>query len=455
MQSLNSHFADWMTSLRLEDIPDDVIHSTKLRILDTIGLMYAGATLPVGRSVFEAMVDESRPGASTVVGFNAKASPAEAAMVNGACATILEFDDTHVETAIHVSSPIVTAALAAGEAAGVTGEDLVVAVAAATELSCRLGIVAPGEFHRNAFHPTGVIGAFAATYAAGRLLKLDARRMSNAIGVVGSQASGLTASWLDGTDAKSMHGGWSAHCGVVSSRLALKGVTGPDLVYEGPLGLYRSHVQQPAEPLRFERARDGLGADWESRTVAFKTYPTGCVIHGFVDAALDLLREHAFDTADIADILCPIPEYMIGLVAEPVELKLNPASAWQCRVSLHWSVAEALVLGRLDRHAFNLQHPRVDEIRALAHKIRHERDPSRTNRREWPGHIIITMKDGRVFEKIVPHCLGSRENPHSDQDIIGKFLFNVSDSLSDDSARRLADKVLGLNRDAPVRSLLP
>lgn len=455
MQSLNSYLADWMSSLTLDDIPEDVIHSTRLRILDTLGLMHAGAAVPLGRSVFEAMTGEGGAGPSTVVGFKSTANPATAALVNGTCATILEFDDTHVETAIHVSSPVVATALAIGEAHGAKGADLITAVAGAVELACRLGIVAPGEFHRNAFHPTGVIGAFSATYAASRLLGLGAGETANAIGVVGSQASGLMASWLDGTDAKSMHGGWSAHCGVVSAKLASRGVTGPDLVFEGPLGLFRSHVQQPTAPFTYERARDGLGREWESRTVAFKTYPTGCVIHGFVDAALAIIKEHPLQPDDVADILCPIPDYMIGLVAEPVELKLNPASAWQCRVSLHWSVAEAMVLGRLDRHAFDLQHPRVGEIRALAQKIRHQSDPQHTDRRVWPGHLIVRMKDGRTFEEFVPHCLGTGENLHADEDILDKFIFNVSDSLSRDEAQRFAATILNLGRDASVAGLLP
>ena len=453
-QSLSSHLADWSSSLTLDDIPDDVVHSTKLRILDTVGLMYAGATLPVGRSVFEAMVEEGSAGSSSVVGFKTKASPEVAAMVNGACATILEFDDTHIETAIHVSSPVVAAALAAGEACGVNGSELIVAVAAATELSCRLGLVAPGEFHRNAFHPTGVIGAFGAAYAAGRLFGLNAQQMANAIGVAGSQASGLTASWVDGTDTKSMHGGWSAHCGIVSSKLASKGITGPDLVFEGPLGLFRSHVQQPVVALDYERARKGLGEDWESRSVAFKSYPTGGFNQGYVDAAFAILREQPLRPEDIAEIICPIPEYIVGLVAEPVEQKLAPASSWQCRVSLPWTLAETIVLGRLDRHAFNLQHPRVDEIRALAQKIRHKIDPTLVDRRAWPGHVIIRMKDGTTHEKFVPHCLGSRENPHSDRDIVDKFMFNVSDQLGAESARRLSTAILGLDLGASVRGVL-
>ncbi|MCC7426277.1 MAG: MmgE/PrpD family protein [Alphaproteobacteria bacterium] len=454
MTSLNATLAGWTSTLACEALPEDVLHDTKLRIADTIGLMHAGAATRFGRSVAGAMLDGAGAGPSTAVGTGRKAPPDLAAIVNGAAAHVLEFDDTHVETAIHVSSPVVAAVLAIAEARGASGRDIVAAVAAGNEVTCRLGIVAPGALHRNAYHPTAVFGAFGAVHAAGKLLGLDATRIAYATGIVGSQSAGLMAAWTDGTDAKSMHPGWSAHCGIMSARLAAGGVTGPDLVFEGPFGFFRSHVQNPTAPFDYARAAAALGQTWESRSIAFKPYPAGHFVHAFVDALLAILAKHPLRPEEIARIHCPIADFMVPLVAEPVEKKLAPATSWHCRVSLHWSLAEAMVLGKLDRHAYDLEHPRVAEIRALARKVSHEIDATQTNRRIWRGHVIVTTTDGRVFEHIEHHNRGSAENPLSEADLRAKFASNVSDSYAAAEASALFDRILRLESQPSAAGLL-
>lgn len=454
MPSLNARLAQWTHALTFSEIPADVAHATKLRIADTIGLMFAGRATPFGFAVQRAVLESAASGPSRVAGAATSTQPEVAALVNGACAHVLEFDDTHIETAIHVSSSVVSAALAMAEAQGASGSDLLAAVAAANEVTCRLGVVAPGDFHKNAFHPTGVFGAFGSAHAAARLFGLGTKGIADAVGIVGSQAAGLMAAWTDGTEAKSMHPGWSAHCGIMSARLARAGVSGPDLVFEGPLGLFRSHVQNPAKPLDFDRAQAKLGNVWESRTIAFKPYPSGHLIHAFIDAALAIVAKNPLRPEDIAEIICPIADHMVPLVCEPVEKKLNPATTWHCRVSLHWSLGEALVLGRLDRHAYDLDHPRADDIRRLARKVRHEVDPRLQDRRTWSGHVIIKTADGRTFEHIEPQNRGSPANPLSDDDLKRKFVDNVSDAYSRDAASRLFDTIMNIEKLPSVVGLL-
>lgn len=454
MPSLNAALAQWTYALSSKDIPPDVAHSTKLRIADTIGLMFAGRATPFGYAVSRAMLESAAGGQSSVAGAGVSAPPEVAAIINGACAHALEFDDTHVETAIHVSSSAVSAALAVAEARDASGSEFLLAVAAANEVTCRLGLVAPGEFHKNAFHPTGVFGAFGAAHCAGRLFGLDARGIAHAVGIVGSQAAGLMAAWTDGTESKSMHPGWSAHCGIISARLAAAGVSGPDLVFEGPLGLFRSHIQNATVSVDFERARTGLGTDWESRTIAFKPYPAGHLIHAFIDATFAILADNPLRPEDIDEIICPIADHMVPLVCEPVEKKLNPATTWHCRVSLHWSLAEAIVVGRLDRRAYDLNHPRVDEIRNLSRKVRHQVDPRLQDRRAWSGHVIIKTKDGRTFEHVEQHNRGSADNPISDEDLRRKFLDNVSDAYSRENALRLFDRLMCVDELESVAELL-
>src|SRR5688572_32090715 len=99
-------------------------------------------------------------GPSRVFGTGERTGAAAAAFANAACAQALEFDDTHNESIVHMSSPSVAAALALSEARPISGRDAIVAIALGNEVACRVGVVAPGQFHRRGFHPTGLFSPF-------------------------------------------------------------------------------------------------------------------------------------------------------------------------------------------------------------------------------------------------------------------------------------------------------
>src|SRR5579862_6397799 len=154
-----------------------------------------------------------------------------AAFVNGACSQALEYDDTHNESIVHMSSPSVAAALAlaeySGAAAPVSGRDLILAIAIGNEISCRVGSVSPGQFHRLGFHPSGLFAPFGVTYLAGKLLGLDAGALARAAGICGSFAAGILECWVDGTQPKFLHPGWAAQSGITAAFLGRAGKTGP------------------------------------------------------------------------------------------------------------------------------------------------------------------------------------------------------------------------------------
>src|SRR5579871_6463170 len=177
-----------MLTLRLEDLPEDVVESTKLHILDTIGLALASSVLDYGRAVRESALEMAGSiGTARILGFGDPVPPMFAALANGALAEGFLYDDTHNETLIHVSAPIVATAFALGEHTNASGADVLTAIAGGNELVCRMGCVAPGAFHRGGFHPTGIIGALGAAFVACKMLGLDMDRARHAIGIAGSQ----------------------------------------------------------------------------------------------------------------------------------------------------------------------------------------------------------------------------------------------------------------------------
>ena len=261
---LSLELGRWVCRTTFDDLPADVVEATKNRVLDVIGLSLAGAETAFGRSVLDAATRACRR--PVRAGCSARAmrlGVTMAAFVNGAWSQALEYDDTHNESIVHMSSPSVAAALAlaeycaavrlkpdyvrrkpdavrgpdvgpatAGPCAGVSGfsrtvgpvsgRDLIAAIAIGNEISCRVGSVAPGQFHRLGFHPSGLFAPFGVTYLAGKLLGLDADALARAAGICGSFAAGILECWVDGTQPKFLHPGMGRakrhHVGVSGTR---------------------------------------------------------------------------------------------------------------------------------------------------------------------------------------------------------------------------------------------
>src|SRR5258707_14056771 len=107
-------------------------------------------------------------GNSGVFGDAARYTPAGAAFLNGALAHSLDFDDTHAAGSLHPGAPVIPAALAAGEMVGASGADVLAAVIAGYEVTCRVALALPaGEHYDRGFHPTATCGAFGAAAARG------------------------------------------------------------------------------------------------------------------------------------------------------------------------------------------------------------------------------------------------------------------------------------------------
>jgi 2-methylcitrate dehydratase PrpD len=456
---LSAELARWATGVRFEDLPEDIVTSTKLRVLDVIGLALAGAETDFGRSVRAAALALSTPGPCRILGFGDRVGVTTAALANGAFSQALEFDDTHNESIVHMSSPAVAAALALSEYTPVSGRELIAAIAIGNEISCRVGSVSSGELHARGFHPTGLFATFGSAYLAGRILGLDAEAQARAAGIAGSFASGLLECWVDGTQTKFLHPGWSAQSGITAALLARAGVTGPAKVFEGRFGLFASHVQDVNAHRDFRRIIDympghRLGEQWESRNSSFKPFPAAHVIHPYISAILRLRAKHGIQPGDVERIECPVTAFIVGIVCEPTEEKFAPASDSHGRVSLQYSLAEALYFGVLGKSAYRDESLRNPEILALARRVHYYVDPSYPGPGRFKGAVAITLKDGQRFKEEEEYNRGSAENPMSYAELRAKFDDNSSASLSATQRDLLADAIQKLDELDDASTLL-
>lgn len=451
MSTAAQRFAAFTSALSLDDIPEEVLEAAKLHILDTFGTGLAAHGLDVGDYARAAVVEPGVTGRATVVGVDGGVPAADAALANGTIFHALDFDDTHSGAVAHVSVAVVPAALAVAETYGASGAELLTAIVAGNEVVIRLGLVAGAGFHARGFHPTAVCGVFGAATAAARLSNLSAEQTTNALGIAGSMASGLLEFLADGSATKRLHPGWAAHSGVMAARLAQHGATGPATVLEGRFGFYRAYLDRDDVDLEPQLA--DLGDRWETPRIAFKPFPACHYIHASLDATRELVAAEPIAPADVEDIVAISTEAGVSLVLEPMDRKLTPASEYEAKFSLPYSVAALLVRGTVDVGTYTDAAIADREVLDLAAKVRYEVKEYDTFPASFPGGIRITTRDGRTREAELRHQRGGPENPMSADDVIEKFRANATLALDEDSVKQLESAVLSLEEETDTGAM--
>jgi len=225
---------------------------------------------------------------------------------------------------------------------------------------------------------------------------------------------------------------------------SLARTSGPPKVFEGRFGLFASHLQDPAVAKNLARITDGLGTTWDSRNSSFKPFPAAHVLHPYIDLVLRLRAQHGIRAADVVSIECPVAEFNVSIVCEPVAEKTAPATEAHCRVCLQYTLAEALVRGELGRTAYGEANRTDPEILALARKVTYRVDPDFPPPGRFKGALTMRLADGRVFDVVEEYNRGSAENPMTAEELRAKFDDNAGSVLDAAARARLADAVAGL-----------
>ena len=434
----SARIARWATGLTLTDIPAAVRDAARDHLLDAVGTALAAVGTDFGDAVHAAGSRLGQGADAHVLGYGTALPAASAALVNGTLMHGLDFDDTHIGAIYHATSPALATALAVGEAVGADGATVLTAYVVGLEVGCRLAAAGAGEFHARGFHPTGIVGAFAAACVAARLRGLDADVLTSALGLCGSQAAGILeiqGSWL-----KRMHPGWAAHAGVVAVTLAEAGFRGPAAVFEGPKGVFASHLGHVPRDFGL----DDLGERWQTPEIALKPYPCCHFIHAFADAAFAVLDELGVDhigPEDVDHIVCPTSAGVIPQVVEPVEVKIAPKTIYDALFSVQFVAATALVRRRVDLGVFYDEPLDDPAVLAMAAKVSCPPDPESDYPRHFPGELELHLTDGRVLRHRVPASHGTAEWPLSPDEVRRKFLGNARRTLPPEQAKALADAV--------------
>lgn len=447
--TLARRLADFTISLEFAALPPEVVASVRLRTLDILGIALAATTGETAPSVLGALEGWGASGDCTVIGAKRSAAVPLAILANGALAHSLDFDDTHAASITHASAVVVPVALALAEAGALDGRATITAAVAGYEAIARLGMAASGAFHARGWHATAVCGAFAAALVAGRLEQLDADRLTAALGIAGSFASGVLEHLEDGSWVKRVHPGWAGHAGAVASALARGGFTGPATILDGRFGFYRTFLGAEPDPAPFET----LGREWETLAIGYKPYPCCHYNHAYLDCALELRRAHALAPEAIAAVECRVPAGQVPIVCEPRAAKLRPRTAYDAQFSLPYSVASALLDGRVGLDTYAPARLAEPARLALAERVTHVVDPDSAFPRGFPGWVRLRLVDGRTLEARAPDGRGSRSRPLPPEAIVEKFRDNAARAVAPARVAEIERTVMMLETLTDLRAL--
>ena len=434
METYSEVIGRFAGGLRLADVPPAVVQKARLVFLDTLGIALASSTMDFGLMAINVARKLGGPKASLLIGTSDRVAAANAVLANGTLAHGLDYDDTLEEAIVHTGCCAGITALAVGEEVGATGAAVLEGVIVGTEVLCKVGLVAPGKFHARGFHPTAICSTFGAAAAAGKLYGLNSNQWVDALGLCGSQSSGIIEYLADGTWTKRIHPGWSAHGGIIATLLAKEGFRGPAKVLEGTHGFFSAFGGK--NDYDFEKISE-LGSRWEIPRLTFKSYPCGSISHPYMDCALRIKQKHSPAPDKIAEVICRTAEGPVHRLWEPLADKQKPSSSYGAKFSLPYSIAVMLIHGRAGLEEFSEAAIRDPELLSLASKVRYELDPTIDYPRHFEGHVQVKMKDGSVFTEDQLHPRGGYEDPLPPEEIEAKFRANAGLALPEDDVEEI------------------
>jgi 2-methylcitrate dehydratase PrpD len=312
--------------------------------------------------------------------------------------------------------------LAACERYGRGGGDALLGIAVGVEIICRLGLVAPKAVHKAGFHPTAVFGAMAAAAAVGAALKLTAKELVDALGIVGSMAGGIIEYLAEGAWTKRLHPGWAAQSGLRAALLGREQFLGPRTVFEGTHGLFHGFAHTSDGD--FDALIGDFGTRWVTETLAFKPYPCGTMTHPYIDCARRIAAR-GIKADEIVEMVCDVGEGTVHRLWEPLAAKQHPANGYAGKFSTPYCIAAGFVRGNVGLDAFSDAAVRDPAVLALAAKVRYRIDPQNPYPRSFTGHVRAQLKDGSVIEERQPHLRGGAEEPLTRADLEEKFVLNA------------------------------
>jgi 2-methylcitrate dehydratase len=446
---LAERLADYVHSINYNTVPENVIHETKKRIIDSLGCgigAFNESPVKISRKVAETARDAQ---GSTLFGTRKKTTQDLAAFVNGIMVRYFDYNDTYLSKEPAHPSDNIGPCFSVAESENATGKDLLVSIILAYEIQCRLCDAADIR-HRGWDHVC--YGLPSTALAAGRIMDLDSEKMTQAVNIALNShiamrqvRAGELSMWKGCSFAN------AARNGVFSALLAREGMKGPSPIFEGEMGFFKQVSGL------FEINTDDFGGRSGSFKIAetyLKFFPAEIHSQTSIWAALEA-RKEIEKPEDIVSVEIASHEAGYTILGKDPE-KWNPLTKETADHSLPYIVGLALLEGKIDNSTYSEKKIRDPRILDFLKKITVVED--KTLSAMYPeavaNRVTVKLVSGKVVSKQVDYHKGHPKNPMSEGEVEEKFRKLTRKYLKTIQARRILDAVWNLEKTKNISKVI-
>jgi 2-methylcitrate dehydratase PrpD len=438
--------ADFITSLKFEDLPGIAVRYAADAITDCVGVALAGSMTDLAKHLHVLLATESDlNGQAYLFGSHRKAGWIEAALYNGSLAHAIDYDDSAHPSYSHPSSHLVPVLFSLGKCSRANGRSLITAYIAGLEVEGKLGRALNIGHYAKGWHASSTFGALAAAATGAKLLGLSTEKVKWALGIAASTACGLRANF--GTMTKPLHAGLAAHNGVLAALLAETGFTAAEDILENHFGYLE--VFSGGDRPKLEVFSE-LGNPLEITTdygLALKPFPSCGSTHTSIEAALEIARE--IDGEEIRETVIGVNE-----LASQILIYTNPQNPLQGKFSMQFCIAVALLKKEVNRATFNENVLSDPTVRRLMSKIRVQIDERVRHDTEFGSVVKVTCASGRVEERWVKLAKGKPERWMSREELFAKFLDCSQEVLGGVGAKSAFESLQAIEKVKSIQEII-
>jgi len=448
---------DFISKASFDRMPPRAVDEAKRCLIDGFGVVLAGATVRGSAIVREYIKAAGAQNGSTILGpEKIAATPARAALANGASGHAMDYDDTQLSTTpdrvfgllTHPTVPVLSAALAVGERLNVSGRTFLEAFLIGFEVECKVAEAIKPDHYVRGFHSTGTIGTFGAAAGAAKLLKLKAAQLPHALGIVASMSSGIRVNF--GSMTKPLHAGRAAENGVTAAELASRGFTAGDEPLDGEWGFFQVLGGGADVP----RIVPVLGAPFSivEPGVSVKPYPCGSLGHPTMDAMLKLVTDHDVKPDQIAKVRVRAGSNILN----PLRYK-TAKTELEAKFCLPFMMSAIALQRRAGIREFTDEFVASAPVQAMMTKVDTVFDQQIEARGfdKMRSIVEVDLMDGRKLSQASDERYrGGPEKPFTREELHDKFSDCASLVLSSDRIKRALDAIESVDRLSSVRELV-
>lgn len=355
--------ASFIVNTDEQNIPPWVYEHAKVAFMDWLAVTFAGKDDPLVKMLIDYADMVGGKKQATIIGYHMKKDVSSAALINGSASHTLDYDDTLVSFFGHPSVTIFPSLLALSELRGKSGKDFLTAYIIGLQVGSTIGACASLDHYMGGWHATSTLGHLASAAACARLLGLSGKQATYALGIGGTQSSGLKR--VFGTMCKPFHAGRASQSGLLAALLAEQGFTSAEDILEGPQGFFEALKGKVNEDVV-----SMLGLGWDVQNLQQKYHASCHATHSPLEAALAIIKGENIELDAIKSIT--VHASTLSLQAAG---KNEPASGLEGKFSISYCVANALLRGVTGMQVFTDEKVNDPAVRAIMKKIKVINDP--------------------------------------------------------------------------------